>query len=248
MGDARYHLLQSETLERPLHIYVRLPTDYSESVDARFPTVYLLDGGIHFPMLGAYYHYLNQGEELPAVIIVGISYGADTAEQGNFRSTDFTAVTEEREYWGGAPVFQAMIADELLPLVESEYRSRKDRRMIFGQSLGGQFVLYSALTRPELFWGHIASNPALHRNLPFFLEWQGEGAMPEKSSLVFVSSGSMDNPRFRKPAMEWVDHWREQEKRPWSLETHTLEGHSHFSVVPEAFRQGLQWLFSMEQR
>jgi predicted alpha/beta superfamily hydrolase len=41
------------------------------------------------------------------------------------------------------------------------------------QGLGGQFVLYTALTRPDLFWGHIASNPALHRNLPFYPENHG---------------------------------------------------------------------------
>ena len=63
--------------------------------------------------------------------------------------------------------------EELIPLIESAYPSDDQQRIIFGQSLGGQFVLYTALTDPALFHGHIASNPALHRNLDFFLHWQG---------------------------------------------------------------------------
>jgi len=34
--------------------------------------------------------------------------------------------------------------------------------------------LFNALTKPDRFFGHIASDPALHRNLDYFLQWHGE--------------------------------------------------------------------------
>lgn len=243
LGEVKYHELKPVALERSFHVFVDLPENYSSSTES-YPTIYLLDGGNTFPLMAAYHHYLRFGDELPAVILIGISYGADTFKEGNFRSTDFTAPSEERDFWGGASVFQKVLGNELLPMIERNYRSDKTRRVIFGQSLGGQFVLYSALTQPDLFFGHIASNPALHRNLPFFLDWQGDGKMPVNASRVFVSSGEFDDPRFREPAMKWVKHWESTTPKPWLLEIRTLAGQTHMSAAPEAFRQGLGWILS----
>ena len=244
LGDVRYHHVSSEAVGRAYHIYVRLPDGYGQS-EQRYPTVYLLDGGNTFPMLAPYYQYLNFGEEVPDMILVGISYGSDTFEGGNYRSTDFTAPSAEREYWGGAPQFQTFLRDELLPVIEGDYRSDANRRIVFGQSLGGQFVLYTAMTQPDLFWAHIASNPALHRNLPFFLEAQMDYAGPTQSKL-FVASGTEDDPQFREPTLEWTGYWTGHPQAPWQLKTVDLEGHSHMSAPPAAFRDGLRWVFGTD--
>jgi predicted alpha/beta superfamily hydrolase len=107
--------------------------------------------------------------------------------------------------------------------------------VVFGQSIGGQFVLYTALTRSALFWGHIASNLALHRNLPFFLE-RFSYAQETGSSKLFVSSGTLNDPQFREPAQKWIRHWNARTKKPWQLKTVDLEGHTHMSAPPAAFR------------
>lgn len=244
IGDTRYQQIDSVTVGRSYHIFTMLPDGYDLSSDKTYPTIYLLDGGSLFPLLAAYYQYLNSGEEIPDAIIVGISYGSDSFEGGNYRSTDYTAKSPERDYWGGAEKFQTFLSEELLPTIEQTYRSRPDRRVIFGQSLGGQFVLYTALTNPNLFWGHIASNPALHRNLSFFME--NHAAPAGERSRLFVGSGSMDDPRFRTPALEWIEYWSANDDRPWQLETMSLEGHSHMSAPPASFRNGMKWLFSRQ--
>ena len=246
LGDARYQQVDSEIVGRRYHIFVMLPDGYEQSPDKNYPTIYLLDGGALFPLLTAYYRYLNFGEEIPDAIIVGISYGSDNFEDGNYRSTDYTAKSAEREYWGGADKFQRFLGDELFPLIEQTYRSRADRRVIFGQSLGGQFVLYTALTKPDLFWGHIASNPALHRNLQFFLERHGEAITAGEQPKLFVATGSMDEPRFRMPALEFIEHWSKEEDNPWRLKTVVLDGHTHMSAPPASFREGMTWLFSKD--
>ncbi|MCH9693442.1 MAG: alpha/beta hydrolase, partial [Gammaproteobacteria bacterium] len=156
LGDTRYHRVESNNIGRSFHIYVKLPDTYDESAEDKYPTIYLLDGGALFPLLSAYYQYLNFGEEVPNAIIVGISYGSASFDGGNYRSTDYTAKSLERDYWGGAGQFREFLSEELLPFIESTYQSHSDRRVIFGQSIGGQFVLYTALTEPNLFWGHIA--------------------------------------------------------------------------------------------
>lgn len=241
LGDVRYHHVNSAVVGRGYHVFVRLPEGYDES-DQDYPTIYLLDGGGTFPMLASYYRNLRFGEEAPDMIVVGISYGSDAVEGGNYRSTDFTAPSAERDYWGGAAGFQEFLGDELFPVIESGYRSDQNRRIVFGHSLGGQFVLFTAMTQPKLFWGHIASNPALHRNLDFFLEDHADYSGPTQSKL-FVASGTEDSPRFREPAVRWMNHWRERHGA-WQLHAVDLEGHSHMSAPPTAFRDGLRWLFA----
>jgi predicted alpha/beta superfamily hydrolase len=241
LNPSHYHRLEPEALGRPIHVVVKLPRDYSETGEALYPVIYLLDGGAIFPMLVGYYNYLLNEELVPEAILVGLSYGAPDFEGGNYRGTDYTAPSDEREWWGGAEVFQQVLERDLFPLVESAYRTEPTRRILFGQSIGGQFVLFSALTRPELFWGRIASNPALHRNLDFFLDRHWSEAGPE--SKLFVSSASGDDPRFRVPAKAWIDHWNGRESLPWSLRAVTIEGYGHFSVITEAFRRGVLWLF-----
>lgn len=244
LDELRYHELQSVILERPLHLFVRLPPAYV-TAGVRYPAVYLLDGGITFPLLASFQHYLAFGGEVPDAILVGVSYGSDTFEQGNFRGSDFTAPAPDRAHYGGAPKFQRVLEEEILPLIEARYPADPARRVIFGQSLGGQFVLFTALTKPGLFWGHIASNPALHRNLPFFLDFSFAESEPAQSRL-FVSSGADDDPVFREPALQWIEHWERAAHRPWQLKTATLEGETHFSAAPAAYRQGMRWLFPGE--
>jgi predicted alpha/beta superfamily hydrolase len=247
LGDTRYHQFESKTLGRALHIYVRVPENSGQDEGREFPAVYLLDGGINFPLLSSYYHYLRIADEVPEMILVGVSYGSDTFDGGNFRSSDFTAPSKEREWWGNASTFQQVLDQELIPMIEGQYEADSSRRIIFGNSLGGQFVLYSALTRPELFSGHIASNPALHRNLGYFLGWKGPAEMPVEVTRLFVAEGEFNDQRFKTPAMEWIEYWSDpQREKPFVLRFQELPGQSHLSSVTDSFRQGLLWLFPEE--
>ena len=244
LGDTRHHAVRSQTLDKSYDVLVGLPDGYDSSADTEYPTIYILDGGELYPLLRSYHRYLRSGGEAPDMILVAISYGSSDYENGNDRSHDYTAPSDEREYWGGAEDFQVFLRDELIPFIESDYRSRSDRRIIFGQSIGGQFTLFTALTQPTLFWGHIASNPALHRNLPFFLQTHAKTPPADSGSHVYVASGSDDDARFREPALDWIAHWTGVKQKPWRLRTETLDGHSHFSAPAASFRRGILWLFA----
>ncbi|MEM7278670.1 MAG: alpha/beta hydrolase-fold protein, partial [Pseudomonadota bacterium] len=167
--DIRKHSIDSEAVGERYEFMVALPASYAESPDTQYPTIYVTDGSALLSMLVGYYRYLYFAEEVPEVIFVALSYSDADWTTGNNRSHDYSAPSAEREDYGGAKDFQAMLRDEVMPLVENLYRSRADRRIVFGQSMGGQFVMYTAHTRPNLFWGHIASNPAMHRNVEFYL-------------------------------------------------------------------------------
>ena len=244
LRDTEYHRVASEAVGRSYHIYVMLPESYGVEPDREYRTIYLLDGGSLFPLLAGYYRYLRFTDETEEAIFVAISYGSGTFEGGNYRATDYTAPSAERDFWGGAPKFQAFLADELMPMVESTYRSDAGNRIIFGHSLGGQFVLFTAQTRPDLFHGHISSNPALHRNLEFYLE-----QMPDRTSnsLLFVGTGTRDANVFRAPLKRWIEHWSGLDEKPWKLKVQQLADHTHVSAPPAAFWRGLSWIDSASE-
>ena len=242
LGDTRYHVVESSATDRNYDVVVGLPRDYGTEPDARFPTIYLLDGGTLYPMLSAYRRYLRHANEIPGFILVAISYGTDDWREGNDRSHDYTAAASDREHWGGAADFQRFLGTELIPLIEEQYRADPARRVLFGHSLGGQFVLHAAQTEPSLFWGYMASNPALHRNLAFYLSTRP--APPNHQPRLFVATAEHDEARFRTPAERWVRHWSSLDDAPWDLHAITIPGHNHFSSVPAAFRAGIAWLFA----
>lgn len=244
LNDPRHFVLKSKVVGRDYQIFVRLPEAYDPE-SAAYPVVYLLDGDITFPMLGAYERYLSFYGETPDVILVGIGYGARTRSEGNRRTFDYTVASPTREDTGGAQNFRQMLETEAIPLIEANYNADPEKRIIFGQSLGGQFVLYTALTRPDLFWGYIASNPAIQDNAAFF-SGQNFDSGQRSAPRLFVVSGSDERERYAEPMRAWRAHWVGERAKPWTLKTAILDGHSHVSIGPAAYRRGIAWLFSKD--
>lgn len=245
----------SEATGRPYHIFVRLPLDYDET-EQSYPTVYALDGDLLFPILGANHYLLSFDEEtVPEAIVVGIAYGTFDPENGNYRTVDYSTPPLPPEFRqgvddggadGGAAKFQKFISDELIPMIEGKYRADPARRILIGQSRGAHFVLYSAYTQPDLFWGRIASNPSLKPGEDLFFGDLSE--IPSSNSHLFFSSGERDIERLRKEALALFDHLSKQERTPWRLRTKTMENETHATGVTNVYRDAMKWFFTDEGR
>ncbi len=243
-GD--YFEIHSDKVERPYHIYVRLPEGYEEA-DKNFPVIYLLDGDILFPILGAYHLLLQYDEPVPEAIIVGISYGTFDRNNGNFRSVDYsTPPLEDGNPKGGAALYQSFLKEELLPEIEKRYRADPTRRILVGQSRGAHFALYSAISQPDLFWGRIASNPSLNPNKEFF--FQSFSKTTPITSKLFFSSGSRDWETLRSDTLELFEHFENEPNKPWQLKTITMESETHAAGIVNVYRKGLLWIFNSENK
>lgn len=239
MGPVDTFTLESEVLDRDFYIYIRKPLRYEE-VDCDWPVVYLLDGGILFPMLSPYQLMMEIDGLAPPVVMVGISYGGLGYSNGNFRGTDFTAPAEDPDFFGGAEDYQQFLADELIPRVKAEYRIDQVDSLILGQSLGGQFTLLTALTRPELFGRYLSINPALHQNLEYF---QGIDPQPRsRPTPLLITRSTEEELRLSGPLQQWLTAWRSGDSDSFlDLELRWLAGEHHASSAPAAYRAALQW-------
>lgn len=225
-GD--YFPLASKATGTTYHIYVRLPLDYAEQQAKRYPIVYLLDGDSAFPMLAPQHLFMTIDDRTPEVILVGIAYGG------------FGSVNKrERDFGEGAPAFQRFLAEELRPEVERRVRVDPQRRLLVGQSFGGTFVLWSALTRPELFWGHVASNPSfrLHQQR---LMAPAASSKPTGGKLVLVS-GTLNNGPGRAGALAWHER-HSVASPPWTLRRFDIEDGTHAADLGRAYRLAIGWM------
>lgn len=234
-GD--YFPLRSKGGLGTYHIYIRYPENYAKEPGKTYPTVYLLDGDSTFPYLAPHHLFLTYDDKLPEAIVVGIAYGS-FAPPVNRR---------ERDFGNGVVGFQAFLKDEVIPAVERRTRSDPERRILVGQSRGGAFVLYSALSDPDLFWGRIASNPSFAVNRDYLM--RAEPPRPRRQDLkVAMVSGTLNNPQGRAGALEWLDGQMRAGHGAWSLRAIQIEGGTHAADLPTAYRRSMRWLFDMEGR
>ena len=243
MGD--YFDLSSKENGRTYHIYVRLPEHYStDPVTIRYPLVYLLDGDSTFPMLAPEHQFLNYDEKLPDAIVVGIAYGSFDPKI-NKRGIDFTGPADGvKPEEAGAPAFARYLKTELIPTIEKKYRGDSSRRILFGQSRGGSFVLYSAFTDPDLFWGRIASNAAFTPDS--YLHLSDATTFTRRDLGLVVTSGTRDMPKLRQGALNWFKQWDGVKSAPWAIKAVTIEGGTHAADAANSYRAGMLWLFGRE--
>jgi len=239
-GD--YFELMSKETGRRYHIYVRLPESYSKAFpETRYPVVYLLDGDSLFPILATEHLFLVIDEKLPEAITVGIAYGSFDPSI-NKRDVDFTAPADGvKPECAGAPAFHRFLKTELIPAIERRYHADPDRRILFGQSRGGSFVLYSAFTDPDLFWGRIAANASFKADGDRY--FQDAPAATRRDLGLVVTSGTRDRPPLREEALRWFNHWDGVTGGPWTIKTVNIEGGTHSADSTNFYRAGILWLF-----
>src|SRR5215207_9181107 len=153
-------VIKSQVLGEERVVLVRTPTGYARSSE-RFPVLYMTDGDAHIQHTSGTVSFLARNARMPEMIVVGIT--------NTDRTRDLTPTRVEQApdnpnarfpTSGGADKFLKFIETELIPLVESKYRTQPYRALA-GHSLGGLFAVHAMITRPELFNSYVAVSPSL---------------------------------------------------------------------------------------
>jgi predicted alpha/beta superfamily hydrolase len=155
--------IDSDVLSEVRRINVYLPPVYADSPAARLPVLYMPDGGMAEDFLhvaGLVQVSVGNGTMRP-FILVGIE---NTERRRDL--TGPTRVAEDRTIAprvGGSAAFRRFIRTELMPVVQSRYRTT-DETAIIGESLAGLFVVETFFLEPDLFDTYVAFDPSLWWN------------------------------------------------------------------------------------
>ena len=154
----RHDQFHSAFLPGNRDVLVWLPPGYDDDTDRRYPVLYMHDGQNLFDpdtafQKGEHWRLGETAAELVAegtlepLIIVGIY------NTGDERIHEYTPTTDARLGGGLASHYGRLIVEELKPLIDRTYRTRRDAAStgVGGSSLGGLVTLHIGFTHPGVF-------------------------------------------------------------------------------------------------
>jgi predicted alpha/beta superfamily hydrolase len=236
--------LKSSVLGEDRIIFVRTPATYERN-GLRYPVLYLTDAEAQMDHTITTIDFLARNGRMPEMIVVGIS---NTDRTRDLTPTNGTMSNPEGRPFrfptsGGADKFLKFIETELIPSIESDYRTQP-YRIFAGHSFGGLFALHTLLTRPEVFNSYIAVSPTFPWDNGF-PQREAEAFFKERKeldrSLYFTMSnegeemvGGFD--RFKKTLSK-------QAPRRFVWDAMYMEDEDHGSAVLRSHYWGLRKIF-----
>ncbi|MEP7382799.1 MAG: alpha/beta hydrolase-fold protein, partial [Gemmatimonadota bacterium] len=158
----------SRILKETRKLLVYTPPSYNDTtyLPRRYPVLYLLDGDAHFHSVTGLLQILGTGVNgtfvLPEMIVVAIPNTDRTRDlTPTHVLTDLAGKPSPAfKTSGGMPNFLQFIQTELIPHIESTYRTMP-YRVFIGHSLGGITTINALYTVPQLFNAYVAIDPSL---------------------------------------------------------------------------------------
>ena len=252
------HDLHSDVNGRDYRLFISLPQSYNPKDTTHYRTLYLLDGNPFFPLVQSMHDFFVVGDEVPEMIIVGIGYPLkESVETMGPRTLDLTPTHDPQfdtmmaKYVGGpvtsggAPSFLKVIKEEVMPFVESMYKTSGDRALA-GHSFGALFATYVLFNEPQLFNRYLLSSVSFPWDKEMILKQ--EQAFYEKgnktlNAKVFISVGETEGNIMVPPMKQLATAMRAHNYKGLELEEKVFPNESHVSVVATSFSQGLRSLY-----
>ncbi len=220
--DTKEFVIKSNFNQKDYQLDVLLPKSYSTSDTIHYPVLYVLDGKYSFTSFYSIRSVLDLGKEIKDVIIVAID-GNNLSESDWManRFNDFTpsSIPQADSTWskifnlpygklisGGASLFFKTIQKDIIPFIDKQYKTNSSRAL-FGHSLGGLFVGYCFLSKPDLFQKYSMNSPSFWWNNGEMLSLENSFIKQNSSvpASLFISVGALEGTPMISPITSFAD-------------------------------------------
>lgn len=260
--DTELRILSSSAVGQEFSIFVALPHTYTQESKA-YPVIYALDANLFFGILTDTVRHFALINLIPEVIIVGIGYPVRTFKETlGLRTRDLTP-TEIGAAWyeefkshvsdppqyvgsGGAANFLRFIHEELMPFIDTNYRTMTGDSTLMGDSFGGLFALYALFSHPDTFRRYIVGSPSVwwDNETILGLEKDFVALNGDVSAKVCLSVGGNETEAMIAGMYKVATMLRSREYQSLELKTRFFEGETHESVLPAFASWGLRAAFA----
>jgi predicted alpha/beta superfamily hydrolase len=231
--------ISSKRLNEDREITIGLPPSYDKHPNQKYPVLVLLDGDFLFDAFQGALSYGNYWDDLPEVIIVGISQN-----KNNERETDCAVDQENGLPTEKGEAFFEFIGLELLPYIEKKYRTAPFK-MIAGLDTTAGFLNCYLYKDVPLFDAYISMSP----ELPTGMEEQlpDRLAAIQKPIFYYHSSGDGDIKKMRNRILALDEVAKKINKPSLNYKFDDFKGASHYSLVLNSIPSALYQIFSVYQ-
>ena len=226
--------IPSRHLNKDMIIDVCLPAGYSEKSD-RYPVLVACQS--HFLHVSGIAADLAWKTGAPELIVASVR---------NYSSEDF--IPEKiagHPDSGGADKFIAFFRDELLPGLDSRFRTHPFR-IFYSGSFGGGFAVYMYLSEPSVFNAYISATPAI--------DYEGSSSFIMNNVRAYLARndhqgrflylGVENEPRLVPLLDKFVAILKEQKMEGSRWEYHPFLDEDHGSIANKVIYHGLKFVFS----
>lgn len=234
------HVLRSSIMDEQRRLNVYLPESYKQDKSAKYPVIYMLDGGVQEDFLhivGLMQVSIANGTMRP-FILVGIE---NTVRRRDLTGPSQNALDKQAiPNLGGSAKFREFLLKEAIPFVEQRYRVTSERALL-GESLAGLFTIETMFQTPDAFQTYVAIDPSLWWNdqkltAAFAEKLKANPALAKQ--LYFASSGQ----RGMEEVIQAFATMLEQNKPQglqWTYEKFPAETHAtiYHPAAIKAFRR-----------
>jgi predicted alpha/beta superfamily hydrolase len=258
--------ITSKIMGKDYQLYISFPRSYSIKDTTKYPVLYVLDGRGAFPLFNFAIESREIAKELDDVIIVGIGCGLDQASTDINRSYDFTpsrdtildrslakryGISSGAPMTGGAEKFLQCITTEIIPYVDTHYKTTNDRG-IMGHSYGGLFTAYCLLNSNGIFTRYGISSPSLWWNNGEILNQAISFFSKNKtwdipSTKVFIGVGKKEGPKMVPDMVKFSMLLESKAYKNVSLNWQIFEDETHSSVIPACLNRALSVLYGRKK-
>ncbi|MEO5778043.1 MAG: alpha/beta hydrolase-fold protein, partial [Flavobacterium sp.] len=149
--------------EREVLVYVPNSSNQNGNDQTRYPVLYLLDGYSFFHSFTGMVEYLTAIGKMPEMIVVAVVNTDRVRDLSPTHSISWSDGEQDSAHLitsGGGEKFISFIQKELIPYIDSKYKTQP-YRMFIGHSLGGLTVLNALINHPSLFNSYVAIDPSI---------------------------------------------------------------------------------------
>ncbi|AOW08910.1 alpha/beta hydrolase [Flavobacterium gilvum] len=229
----------SGKLQEKRELYVSLPASYEKNPTKRYPLLVLLDGDyLLTPFLGPLI-YGSHWDDLPEVIIVGISQGKNNQRNIDCGLDQVTGMPD-----GKSVDFFDFISLELIPSIQRDYRTT-NFKIIAGHDLTAAFSNFFLYKDNPLFNAYISMSP----ELPINMEDDVSKILASTKNPIFyyLSTADGDDKKMQERIKD-LDSKIQTNKNPnLNYKFENFKDASHFSLVLNSIPTALYQIFSVAQ-
>ncbi len=231
--------ISSNKLNEDREIIIGLPPSYDKNPNQKFPVLLLLDGDFLFDPFQGSLSYGYYWDDLPEVIIVGISQNKNNERETDCMVDETTGLPSEK----GEKFFE-FIGMELLPYIQKKYRTAPFK-MIAGLDITAAFANFYLYKDNPVFDAYICMSPELSTGMEEYIP-ERLGVI-EKPIFYYHASADGDVKKMRNRIIALDEVASKINKETLNYRFDDFKGASHYSLVLNSIPSALYQIFSVYQ-